>query len=117
VFDAVFDRRPPMAKRATTIEPTYEALVGELRGLIGSIEDVFSAAAGSSSEKLTELKGQAEANLLKAKATLGDMERRGARKARTIAADSDDYVHESPWTAISIAATIGLLLGVLIGRK
>ena len=106
-----------MAKRATTIEPTFDDLVDEFRALVASMEDVFSAATGGSGEKLTELKGQAEAKLMKAKATLGDMERRGARKARTIAADSDDYVHESPWTAIGVAATIGLLLGVLIGRK
>jgi len=106
-----------MAKRATAIEPTFDALVDEFRALVGSVEDVFSAAADSSGEKLTELKGQAEANLTKAKATLSNMEKRAARKARTIAADSDDYVHESPWTAIGMAATIGLLLGVLIGRK
>jgi ElaB/YqjD/DUF883 family membrane-anchored ribosome-binding protein len=105
-----------MAKRAAT-EPTFDALVDEFRALVGSMEDVFSAAGGSSGEKLTELKGQAEANLMKAKATLGEMERRAARKTRRIAADSDDYVHENPWTAIGIAATIGLLLGVLIGRK
>jgi ElaB/YqjD/DUF883 family membrane-anchored ribosome-binding protein len=106
-----------MAKRATIPEPTFDALVDEFRALVGSMEDVFSAAAGSSGEKLTELKGQAEANLKKAKATLGDMEKRAAGKARTIAADSDDYVHESPWTAVGFAAAIGLLLGVLIGRK
>jgi ElaB/YqjD/DUF883 family membrane-anchored ribosome-binding protein len=106
-----------MAKRATIPEPTFDALVDEFRALIGSMEDVFSAAAGSSGDKLTELKGQAEANLKKAKATLGDMERRAAGKARTIAADSDDYVHENPWIAAGLAATIGLLLGLLIGRK
>jgi len=106
-----------MVKRAATTEPTFDALVDEFRALVGSMDDVLAAAAGSSGEKLTELKGQAEANLMKAKARLGEMERRAARKARTLAADSDDYVHESPWTAIGIAATIGLLLGVLIGRK
>jgi ElaB/YqjD/DUF883 family membrane-anchored ribosome-binding protein len=106
-----------MAKRVTATEPTFDALVDEFRALVESMEDIFSAAAGSSGEKLTELKGQAEANLMKAKTTLGNMERRAARKARTIAADSDDYVHESPWTAIGMAATIGLLVGVLIGRK
>jgi ElaB/YqjD/DUF883 family membrane-anchored ribosome-binding protein len=106
-----------MAKRAAPTEPTFDDLVGEFRALVASMEDVFSAAAGSSGEKLTELKGQAEANLMKAKATLGDMERRAVGKARRIAADSDDYVHESPWTAVGIAVTIGLLLGVLIGRK
>ena len=106
-----------MAKRTTITEPTFDALVDEFRALVGSMEDVFSAAAGSSGEKLTELKGQAQANLKKAKASLSDMERRAAGKGRTLAADSDTYVHESPWTAIGIAATIGLLLGVLIGRK
>jgi ElaB/YqjD/DUF883 family membrane-anchored ribosome-binding protein len=106
-----------MAKRAIPTEPTFDDLVGELRALVASMEDVFSAAAGSSGEKLTELKGKAEANLMKAKATLGYMERRAVGKARGVAADSDDYVHESPWTAVGIAVTIGLLLGVLIGRK
>ena len=106
-----------MAKRATIPEPSFDALADEFRALVGSMEDVFSAAAGSSGEKLTELKGQAEANLKKAKATLGAMERRATGTARTIAADSDDYVHQSPWTAVGFAAAIGLLLGVLIGRK
>ena len=106
-----------MAKRATATEPTFDALVDEFRALVGSMEDVFSAAADSSGEKLTELKGQAEANLMKAKATLGNMERHAARRARAIATDSDDYVHENPWTVIGIAATVGLLFGVLIGRK
>ena len=106
-----------MARRATTTEATFDALVDEFRALIGSVEDVFSAAAGSPGEKLAELKGHAEANLMKAKATLTNMKRDAAGKARKIAADSDDYVHESPWTAVGFAAAIGLLLGVLIARK
>ena len=106
-----------MPKRATIPEPTFDALVDEFRALVGSMEDVFSAAADSSGEKLTEMKGQAEANLMKDKATLGNMERRAARKDRTIAADSDDYVHENPWMAVYFAAAIGMLVGVLIGRK
>ena len=106
-----------MAKRASNTEPTFENLVGEFRALVDSMEDVFSAAAGDSGEKLTELKGQAEASLNKAKATLGDMERSAVAKARKIASDSDGYVHENPWTAIGIGAGIGFLLGVLIGRK
>jgi ElaB/YqjD/DUF883 family membrane-anchored ribosome-binding protein len=106
-----------MAKRTTYTEPTFDNLVDEFRALVASMEDVFSAAAGGSGEKLTELKGQAEVSLRKAKATLSDMEKNAVAKARKIAADSDDYVYENPWTAIGIAAAIGLLLGVLIARK
>jgi ElaB/YqjD/DUF883 family membrane-anchored ribosome-binding protein len=106
-----------MAKRASNTERAFDDLVDEFRTLVDSMEDVFSAAAGDSGEKLTELKGRAEASLRKAKARLGDMERSVVAKARKIASDSDDYVHENPWTAIGIGAGIGLLLGLLIRRK
>src|SRR5687767_11014967 len=106
-----------MAKRASNADPTFDNLVGEFRALVDSMEDILSAAAGDSGERLTEVKGQAEASLRKAKATLGDMERSAVAKARKIASDSDGYVHENPWTAIGIGAGIGFLLGVLIGRK
>lgn len=106
-----------MAKRASSTERAFDDLVDEFRTLVDSMEDVLSAAAGDSGEKLTELKGEAEASLRKAKARLGDMERSAAAKARRIASDSDDYVHENPWRAIGIGVGIGLLLGLLIGRK
>jgi ElaB/YqjD/DUF883 family membrane-anchored ribosome-binding protein len=106
-----------MAKRVSNTERTFDDLVDEFRALVNSMEDVFSAAAGDSGEKLTELKGRAEASLSKAKATLGDLERSAVAKVRKIASESDDYVHENPWTAIGIGAGIGLLLGLLIGRK
>jgi ElaB/YqjD/DUF883 family membrane-anchored ribosome-binding protein len=106
-----------MAKRASNTERAFDDLVDEFRALVDSMEDVLSAAAGDSGEKLTELKGKAEASLRKAKARLGDMEGSAVAKARKIVSDSDDYVHENPWTMIGIGAGIGLLLGLLIGRK
>jgi ElaB/YqjD/DUF883 family membrane-anchored ribosome-binding protein len=30
---------------------------------------------------------------------------------------TDDYVHESPWTAVGVAACVGLLVGLIIGRR
>ena len=106
-----------MAKRVSKTEPTFDNFVEEFRALVESMEGVLSAAAGESGEKLTELKGKAEASLRKAKAKLGDMERSAVAKVRKVASESDDYVHENPWTAIGIGAGIGFLLGVLIGRK
>jgi ElaB/YqjD/DUF883 family membrane-anchored ribosome-binding protein len=77
------------------------------------MEDVFAAASEDGGEKLSELKEQAEASLKK----LGAVEKTAVAKARKIASESDDYVHENPWTAIGLGAGIGLLLGLLIGRK
>ena len=102
--------------KVSNTERAYDDLMDEFSNLVEAMEDVFSAAAEDGGEKLTELKGQAEASLKKAKARLGGMEKHAMAKARKIASDSDDYVHENPWTAIGVGAGVGLLLGLLIGR-
>jgi ElaB/YqjD/DUF883 family membrane-anchored ribosome-binding protein len=33
-------------------------------------------------------------------------------RARAAADQADEYVHDSPWTAIGLAAAIGLIVGV-----
>jgi ElaB/YqjD/DUF883 family membrane-anchored ribosome-binding protein len=108
-----------MAPRAKfpTIERSYDDLVDEFSNLVAAMEDVFAAASEDGGERLSELKEQAQASLKKAKARLGAMEKTAVAKARKFASESDDYVHENPWTAIGVGAGIGLLLGLLIGRK
>ena len=98
-------------------ERAYDDLVDEFSNLVEAMEDVFAAATEEGGEKLSELRSQAEASLKKAKARLGVVERNTVAKARKLASDSDDYVHENPWTAIGIGAGVGLLVGLLIGRK
>lgn len=109
-----------MASRRVKISNTeraYDDLVDEFHNLVEAMEDVFSAATEDGGEKLSDLREQAEASIKKAKARLGAVEKNAIAKARKIASDSDDYVHENPWTAIGAGAGIGLLLGLLIGRK
>jgi len=108
-----------MARRAkiSNTERAYDDLVDEFQNLVAAMEEVFSAATDGGSEKLSELREQAEASIKKAKARLGAVEKTAVAKARQIASDSDDYVHENPWTAVGIGAGIGLLLGLLLGRK
>ncbi|HUG72318.1 MAG TPA: hypothetical protein VMK82_02730, partial [Steroidobacteraceae bacterium] len=38
-------------------------------------------------------------------------------RAREFAADGDKYVHDNPWTAVGVAAGVGVLLGVLLSRR
>lgn len=108
-----------MARRAkiSNTERAYDDLVDEFHNLVAAMEDVFSAATDDGGEKLSELREQAEASIKKAKARLGAVEKTAVAKARQIASESDDYVHDNPWTAIGIGAGIGLLLGLLLGRK
>jgi ElaB/YqjD/DUF883 family membrane-anchored ribosome-binding protein len=40
-----------------------------------------------------------------------------AVRAREAAQKTNAYVHENPWPSIGAAAGIGLLVGLLIGRR
>jgi ElaB/YqjD/DUF883 family membrane-anchored ribosome-binding protein len=39
------------------------------------------------------------------------------QRARMAAQGTDEYVHENPWVAIGTAAVVGMVIGLLIGRK
>jgi len=103
--------------KVSNTERAYDDLVDEFSNLVEAMEDLFAAAKEDGGEKVSELRGQAEANLRKAKARLGVLEKGTVARARKFASDSDDYVHENPWTAIGVGAGVGMLLGLLIGRK
>jgi len=38
-------------------------------------------------------------------------------RARDVARDADDYVHDSPWTALAIVGLVGLTAGFLLSRR
>ena len=48
---------------------------------------------------------------------LAETEAMVAERAQQAARYTDEYVHENPWRAIGVAAGIGLLLGLMIGRR
>ena len=38
-------------------------------------------------------------------------------KAKVAAEGADDFVHRNPWEAVGVAAGLGLLIGLFIGRR
>ena len=52
-----------------------------------------------------------------AKLRLADAEAALVDKTKAAARATDDFVNDNPWQAVGIAAGIGLLLGIIIGRR
>jgi ElaB/YqjD/DUF883 family membrane-anchored ribosome-binding protein len=48
---------------------------------------------------------------------LADAEKTVVKKSKECAEIADDYVRENPWSAVGIAAGIGLVLGLLMRGK
>ena len=53
----------------------------------------------------------------KALETTAHIKEAGVEKAREIAGDVDESVHQNPWPYIGGAAVVGILLGYIMGRN
>jgi ElaB/YqjD/DUF883 family membrane-anchored ribosome-binding protein len=101
----------------TTSVESQEQLVSDIKSVISDAEEMLSATADQAGEKVNNLRARIQVRLQDAKLRLVDAEEALLAKTKAAARATDDYVHESPWTAIGVAAAAGLLLGLAIGRR
>ena len=96
---------------------TKEQLVSNLRRVISDAEELLAATAGQTDTKIAELRVRAKENLRMAREKLADADAAVRARARLAATATDDYVHDNPWSSIGAAAALGILIGVLLGRR
>jgi ElaB/YqjD/DUF883 family membrane-anchored ribosome-binding protein len=98
-------------------EATREKLVTDLKTLIADAEELLRASANQAGEKITVARQRIEQSLIEGKKSLADAERLFLERGKEAADMADDYVRENPWSAVGIAAGVGLVLGLLIRRS
>ena len=94
-----------------------EKLVADFKVVIADAEELLRATAGQAGEKIGDLRAKAQDHLASAKIKLADAEAAIVDKAKQAGRVADDYVHDNPWGAVGVAAGIGFLVGLLIGRR
>lgn len=94
-----------------------EKLAADLKVVVADTEELLRATAGQAGEKVAELRGKLEKRLHNARITLAETQDAVVDKAKKVGHATDDYVHENPWRSVGIAAGVGLLVGLLIGRR
>ena len=99
-----------------TVNQTQK-LMDDLRLVVSDAEKLLDASAGQAGEGAAELRSRVQATLAQAKVRLGNLQDAAVERAKAAGQVTDAYVHENPWKAIGVAAGIGLVVGVLIGRR
>ncbi|HLN86035.1 MAG TPA: DUF883 family protein [Candidatus Limnocylindrales bacterium] len=92
-------------------------LVGDLKNLVADAEELLRATASQAGEKVAVARQKIEQSLIEGKKALADAEKTLLKKSKECAELADDYVRENPWSAVGIAAGVGLVLGLLIRGK
>jgi ElaB/YqjD/DUF883 family membrane-anchored ribosome-binding protein len=96
----------------TTAEANAQ-LARDLKAVVRDAEELMKATAGQAGEKLTELRGRLATALESAKGTCRHLEEKTAAAAKA----TDRCIREHPYETIGVAFGVGLLIGVLVGRR
>ena len=94
-----------------------DQLINEFKEVVSDAEALLKATANTSGEKIAEVRAKAEKSLNIAKAKLADAQDEMLAKKKAAAKVTDVYVHENPWRSIGFAASVGVVIGLLIGRR
>lgn len=97
-------------------EASKEKLMQDFRVVVADAEELLRATAGVANEKVSAARERIQENLAAAKARLASAEEALVEKTKEAARVTDEYVHENPWKAIGVAASVGVIVGMLISR-
>ncbi len=100
---------------AYTNEVTKDQLVKEFNTVVTETEQLLKSVANAGGDKVGALRASVEQSLANAKDSLRNLQQAATEKTRAAAQATDNYVHESPWQAIGIAAAISAIIGVVVG--
>jgi ElaB/YqjD/DUF883 family membrane-anchored ribosome-binding protein len=103
--------------RAARTTRRQSATGTEWRDLIADVEDLLTKVAGVSDVEIARVRERVQKTLAAARGSAAE----GARRARVYAQDAtnatEEYVRESPWTAVGLAAAVGVLIGFIASRR
>lgn len=107
----------PSAAETLAPDVTKEQLIHDFKTVVADAEALLKATAGQGGDAVAAVRARVEESLATAKAKMADVQAALLAKTRAAARATDEYVHVHPWQAIGIAASVGVVVGVLIGRR
>lgn len=94
-----------------------ERLIEDFKEVVADAESLLSITANTGGQKLAEARTKAQESIQAAKAAIGESKTALIDKAKAVTKDTDAYVHDNPWKSIGFAASVGAIIGLLIGRR
>lgn len=94
-----------------------DQLIQDFKVVVADAEALMRATADQGGEKIAAVRARVAESLSQAKDSLAEAQAAMLTRTKAAAKATDEYVHEKPWNAVGIAAGVGLLIGLLIGRR
>ncbi len=85
--------------------------------MIADVEDLMARIADLKDADVTRLRSKVQRAVDATKQSLADSADTIRQHAQRVAGSADDYVRDSPWQAVGMAALIGAVVGILATRR
>lgn len=102
---------------STSTTSLADQVQADVRTAVSGAEDMLTRAANATGDKAAELRSQALQQLRALRERMNDAQETALRQSKAAARATDEYVHENPWRSIVAAASVGVVVGLLIGRR
>ena len=99
------------------LEKNIEAVNRDVKLLIADAQELILAAASLTGDKAAEMHRQGMILMDAAMAKAQETHAQAMVSGKKMAVSADHYVKENPWRSIATGAGVGLLLGVILGRR
>ncbi len=121
-FDATAAQARAMGRRVKEdvtegVSGIKATATGEIKSLIADVEDLMARIADVNDADVVRMRSKVQRAVEATKQSLADGAENLQRRAQNAASVADDYVRESPWQAVGIAALVGAVVGILATRR
>jgi ElaB/YqjD/DUF883 family membrane-anchored ribosome-binding protein len=89
----------------------------DLRAVVADAEELLHSTASQAGEKAAAARASLKESLQAARQRLTMTEQAMVEKTKQAARATDQYVHENPWKSAGVAFSVGVIVGLLIGRR
>jgi ElaB/YqjD/DUF883 family membrane-anchored ribosome-binding protein len=92
-------------------------LMEDLRTVVADAEALLTATAHDASDKARDARQRATGSVEQARKRLEELEEELTARAKAAADDAHRYVKVNPWQSLGIAAAVGVVIGLILGRR
>lgn len=96
---------------------TTDKLMHDMRAVVIDAEELLKATATQTGERIEKVRAKAEGSVRAAREQLLAAGEKFEVSAKAAVRDVNDQAHKHPWATAGIAAGVGVLVGLLIGRR
>ena len=107
----------PSLGGTTMLENNLKTVRTDLRSLLRDAQDLFREATSSTGMKADDLRERGLELLDTALVKAQDLQSVALDTSKEVVDTADSYVKDNPWRAVAISAGVGVLLGMMIGRR